>query len=162
MQSTEILGIGLIALSVLLFVLEIKAPGFGALGIGGAVALVAGVFLAFGLTSAALPVLIAATIPLIGVVLFLALLAHRARQNKIVTGDDGMIGLEGKAETDLLPEGKVLVRGELWDAWSPVRLERGQPVRVTGVRGLRLEVSAASPDHAVLQPRSVVRVDEEY
>jgi membrane-bound serine protease (ClpP class) len=106
-------------------------------------------------------VLIAAAIPLLALFSFLAVLAHRARYNKVVTGDAGMIGLEGRAETDLLPEGKVLVRGELWDAWSPMRLERGQPVRVTGVRGLLLEVAAASGHCAVLPPRSVVRADED-
>ena len=73
-----------------------------------------------------------------------------------MTGDVGMIGLEGRAETDLLPEGKVFVRGELWDAVSVGRLERGHPVRVTGVRGLRLEVADAAADPSVPPPRSVV------
>jgi len=161
MSPTETLGIGLLLLSAILFLLEVKTAGFGALGAGGVVALVAGLWLLLGSSPFAIPVLIAAAIPLLALFSFLAVLAHRARNNKVVTGDAGMIGLEGRAETDLLPEGKVLVRGELWDAWSPMRLERGQPVRVTGVRGLLLEVAAASGHRAVLPPRSVVRADED-
>jgi membrane-bound ClpP family serine protease len=55
----------------------------------------------------------------------------------------------------------VIVRGELWDAWSPIRLERGQSVRVTGVRGLTLEVSAASHAQHILPPRSIVGADKD-
>ena len=159
MSPTELMGLGLIIIAVLLFLLEVKVPGFGAVGAGGVVALVAGLILLFGLTTAALPVIAALAVPLVLFFAFLAVLAHRARKRKVVTGDAGMVGLEGQAETALMPEGKVFVRGELWDAWSPVRLERGAPVRVTGVRGLRLEVTAASPDHALRPSVSAVPVD---
>lgn len=160
MSPTDILGLGLLLLSAVLMLLEIKTAGFGAFGIGGVVALIAGLWLLVGSSPYALPVLVVVALPLLAIFAFLAVLAHRARRNKVVTGDAGMIGLEGKAETDLVPDGKVLVRGELWDAWSPVRLERGEPVRVTGVRGLRLEVSAAA-GRRTLAPRSVVTGEED-
>jgi membrane-bound serine protease (ClpP class) len=160
MSPSEFLGVGLVLFSLILFALEVKAPGLGALGAGGLIALVAGLYLLLGASPVALPLLVVAVLPILAVVAFLAVLAHRARQNKIVTGEAGMIGLEGRAETDLLPEGKVFVRGELWDAWSPVRLERGQSVRVVGVRGMRLEVSSADADASLPPPRSVVRFDE--
>jgi len=137
--------------AVLLFLLEIKTPGMGALGGVGAIALVAGILLVFGLSWATLPVALGLAIPLITFFAFLAVLAHRARGNKVVTGEAGMIGLEGMTETELLPEGKVIVRGELWDAVSPVRLPRGHHVRVTGVRGLKLEVSDATGGRLVQQ-----------
>lgn len=161
MSPTELVGLGLIGLSVLFFLLEIKAPGFGVLGAGGIVALLAGLIVLFGLSWATLPFLIAIAVPLIAFFAFMAVLAHRAHQGKVMTGDAGMLGLEGRAETDLLPEGKVMVRGELWDAWSPVRLERGAPVRVTGVRGLKLEVSATSSDRSLAPPSSVVVPDDD-
>lgn len=159
MSPNELIGAGLIGLAVLFFLLEIKIPGFGLLGAGGVVALVAGIVALFGLSWATLPVLIAVAVPLAGLFAFMAVLARRAQQNKVVTGEAGMIGLEGRTETALLPEGKVLVRGELWDAWSPVRLERGAQVRVTGVRGLRLEVSAVGGGRAIPPPRSIVPAD---
>jgi membrane-bound serine protease (ClpP class) len=161
MSPTDTLAIGLLVLSGVLCLLELKTAGFGVIGAAGVVALVAGLWLLVGSSPFAIPVLVAAAVPLIGLFAFLGVIAHRARRNKVVTGDAGMIGLEGRAETDLLPEGKVLVRGELWDAWSPVRLVRGQSVRVTGVRGLRLEVASASGLHASLPPRSVVAADED-
>lgn len=161
MSATETLGIGLLLLSAVLFFLEIKTPGLAAFGVGGLIALVAGLWFVLGSSPFVIPLIVAAAVPILALVAFLAVLAHRARQHKVVTGDAGMIGLEGRAETDLLPDGKVIVRGELWDAWSPVRLERGQPVRVMSVRGLRLEVSAASDHATTIPPRSVVRSDED-
>jgi membrane-bound serine protease (ClpP class) len=159
MGPTELIGFALLFLAVILFLLEIKAPGFGALGVAGTLALVAGLIVLFGLTPATLPILIAIAVPLVGLCAFLAVLAHRARRLKVVTGDAGMVGLEGRAETQLAPEGKVFVRGELWDAWSPVRLEAGTPVLVTGVRGLRLEVTAALPDQTYPKLVSAVSTD---
>ncbi len=159
MSPTELVGLGLIGLAALFFLLEMKIAGFGVLGIGGVVALVAGLVALFGVSWATLPVMIGIAVPLVALFAFMAVLARRAHRGKVVTGDAGMIGLEGRAETALLPEGKVMVRGELWDAWSPVRLERGAPVLVTGVRGLRLEVSAVGAARAVAPPRSVVAAE---
>jgi membrane-bound serine protease (ClpP class) len=143
MSSTEVVGLTLVLLSVLLLLLEVKAPGFGVLGVGGGLALIAGLLLLLGISGASLSVVVALAVPILLLVAFLAVIAHRARRNKVVTGQAGMVGLEGRAETDLLPEGKVIVRGELWDASAPVRLERGQAVKVVGVRGLRLDVVSA-------------------
>ena len=46
----------------------------------------------------------------------------------------------GVAETDLNPEGKVKVRGELWDAVSAAPLRRGRRVKLVGLDGLKLRV----------------------
>jgi membrane-bound serine protease (ClpP class) len=161
MSPTETLGIGLLMLSAVLMLLELKTAGLGAFGAGAVVALVAGAWLLVGSSAVALPIVLVAALPVVALLAFLAVLAHRARRHKVVTGEAGMIGLEGKAETDLLPDGKVLVRGELWSAWSPVRLERGDAVRVTGVRGLRLEVADATGRRAAPAPVSVVVSDED-
>lgn len=159
MSPDELIGVAFILFAFALFVLEVKAPGFGLLGAGGVLSLVAGLLLVFGLSWATVPVLVAVVLPLAVLVAFMAVLAHRAQRSKVITGEGGMIGLEGRAETDLLPEGKVSVRGELWDASSTVRLARGAPVRVTGVRGLRLEVAAVSHDRHLQSPVSAVICD---
>jgi membrane-bound serine protease (ClpP class) len=67
-------------------------------------------------------------------------IALRARRNKVVTGEQGMIGAIGQAETDIDPEGKVLVLGELWNAHARKRVSVGEPVVVRKVEGLELEV----------------------
>jgi membrane-bound serine protease (ClpP class) len=70
-------------------------------------------------------------------------LAFRARRTRIATGVDGMIGLEGYAETPIEPEGRVFVHGELWQARSKVKIATGEGVRVIGINGLTLEVDLA-------------------
>ena len=46
----------------------------------------------------------------------------------------------GEARTDIDPEGKVFVQGELWNAHAPSRVQMGEPVVVRKVEGLELEV----------------------
>jgi membrane-bound serine protease (ClpP class) len=67
-------------------------------------------------------------------------IALKARRNKVVTGGQGMIGETGVARTALSPQGKVFVRGELWNAVASTPLPIGQLVVVRGVDGLVLQV----------------------
>jgi membrane-bound serine protease (ClpP class) len=67
-------------------------------------------------------------------------LAVASRSAKVVTGNAGMLGLVGKAETAVARQGMVFVRGELWKARSETEIARGEPVRVTGIEGLTLVV----------------------
>jgi membrane-bound serine protease (ClpP class) len=70
----------------------------------------------------------------------------RARANKVVTGNRGMLGEAGVVLTALAPAGKIMVRGEYWDATAPAgsTIEPGAKVRVTGVKGLKLDVQPDS------------------
>jgi len=60
-----------------------------------------------------------------------------------------MVGAQGIAKERLAPSGYVQVRGELWKAelmeGSPP-LEKGDRVRVEGVRGLRLVVQPSGEE----------------
>jgi membrane-bound serine protease (ClpP class) len=159
MTSAELMGVLLLIIALLLFILEIKLSGFGLAGIGAIVALIVALIL-LSSSWASLPFLLVGGVMLAGLFIFFAFLAHRATKNRVVTGEAGMIGLEGRVETALLPEGKVSIRGEIWDAWSPVRLERGEAVRVTGIRGLRLEVMAVKLER-ILPPTSVVQTEQD-
>ena len=51
-----------------------------------------------------------------------------------------MIGAVGEAITSLSPNGQVKVDGEIWQAHAPTEIRAGDPVRITGVNGLTLEV----------------------
>lgn len=161
MSPSDVMGIILVLVALLMFGLELKAPGLGILGVAGTIALLGGLVMIFGAAWATLPILLVVALGFSAILGFLAVIAHRARKNKVVTGDSGMVGLEGRAESALAPDGRVLVRGELWDAWSPVRLERGHTVRVTGVRGLRLEVESADRALSAFAPESVVHLEDE-
>jgi membrane protein implicated in regulation of membrane protease activity len=54
-----------------------------------------------------------------------------------------LVGTEGIVEERLAPKGYIRVHGELWQA-EVIRaddsIERGEPVRIRGIKGLRLQV----------------------
>jgi membrane-bound serine protease (ClpP class) len=83
---------------------------------------------------------LAVSVPLGIITAFLMSIAVRARRNKVVTGEQGLVGEIGIAETALLPRGKVFVHGELWDAVSTLSVAAGERVVVRRVDGLTLRV----------------------
>jgi membrane-bound serine protease (ClpP class) len=136
-------GVALLALSIALFVLEAKFASHGILGAGGTVAMILGaVLLVNGPPEMRIHWLtaISVAIPFALITLFLVSIVVRARANKVITGQSGMIDTIGIVQTPLAPEGKILIRGELWDAISPTPADVGAQVRVTSVDGLRLHV----------------------
>lgn len=66
----------------------------------------------------------------------------RARFSTPTIGRDWMVGERGVAEIEFDQDGVVTVRGALWRARSTraARIHPGESVRVTGIRGLVLEV----------------------
>ena len=138
------LGAALLILALTLFVLEAKFTSHGILGIGGAVAMVLGAML---LVNSPLPELrirlstaLALAIPFSLITILLVSLVVQARANKVITGDEGMIGEIGVASTALAPDGMVFVHGEYWKAVAAAPVAPGTRVRVTAIEGLRLSV----------------------
>jgi membrane-bound serine protease (ClpP class) len=78
------------------------------------------------------------------IVIFLVTLVIRAHTRRSVTGQDGLVGLVGKAETDISPEGKVYVHGEIWNARSASPINRGARVKVVQVDGMTVIVETSS------------------
>ena len=127
-----------------LFAAEAKFASHGVLTIGGIALLTLGGLL---LVDAPIPEMrvhlltaLAVSIPLGIITAFLMTIALRARRNKVVTGEQGLLGETGVAQTALSPQGKVFVHGELWDATSSSPLPAGQLVVVRRVDGLTLQV----------------------
>ena len=134
----------LIMAAFVMFALEAKFATHGILGIAGIALMTIGGLL---LVDGPIPEMrvklwtaLAVSIPLGAITVFLMSIALRARRNKIVTGTQGMIGTVGEARTELDPEGKVFVHGELWNAHAPSRVHMGEHVVVRKVDGLELEV----------------------
>ena len=67
-------------------------------------------------------------------------LVLQAQRRRPQTGTEGLVGPAGEAETDLDPEGWVVVQGERWRAVAGDRVARGEKVEVLSVDGLRLRV----------------------
>jgi membrane-bound serine protease (ClpP class) len=139
-------GVALLILAFVLFILETQFASHGVLGIGGAISMVLGALLLIeGPPEVRIRVstALAVTIPFALITFFLVSLVIRARKNKVLTGDLGLVGEIGTARTPLEPLGKVFIHGEYWDAMSEVPLPQGARVRVVAVDGLRLKVEPA-------------------
>ncbi|MGA2200341.1 MAG: nodulation protein NfeD [Terriglobales bacterium] len=127
-----------------LFAAEAKFASHGVLTTGGIVLLTLG---GLFLVDAPIPEMrvhlvtaLAVSIPLGLITAFLMSIAVRARRNKVVTGEQGLIGEIGIAQSTLAPAGKVFVHGELWDAVSTVPIPAGERIVVRQVDGLTLRV----------------------
>ena len=141
-------GVALILTAFILFALEAKFATHGALGIGGIAVMILGALL---LVDGPIPQMriqpvtaIAVSITFGLLTIFLLNIAVRARRGKVVTGEKGLIGELGMAQTTLRPEGKVFVHGEIWNAYCPAGAESGQTVRVSGIHDLVLTVEPVS------------------
>lgn len=127
-----------------LFAAEAKFASHGVLTVGGIVLLTLGGLL---LVDSPIPEMrvhlltaLAVSIPFGLITAFLMTIALKARRNKIVTGEQGLVGETGVVQTALSPQGKVFVHGELWDAIASSPLPAGQMVVVRRVDGLTLQV----------------------
>jgi membrane-bound serine protease (ClpP class) len=138
------LGAALLLLACGFFVLEAKFASHGVLASGGAAAMILGAVM---LIDSPLPEMrihlataVAVTLPFTAITVFLVTLVIRARSAKVVTGKEGMIGESGVAVGDLIPEGRVLVHGEYWNAVATAPLKSGDHLRVTAIDRLKLTV----------------------
>jgi membrane-bound serine protease (ClpP class) len=160
MLPINLIGVLLIAVAIGLFVLEAKVAGFGIFGLGGVVAAVIGSLILIDVPNPELrlpiPLVLAVVIPFAVIMIFVLKLAIRARRAKVTTGTAGMIGLVGRAQTTIAPQGTVFVRGELWRARSRMNIAPGEGVRVKGIDGLMLDVEADAEAAAVPKKASAI------
>lgn len=142
-------GVALIVLGVGLMAAEMFVPSFGALGIGGIVALVVGSLMLFDtdVPGFGVPGQLVLGVGAASGLAFLGVLhlAMRARKRPVVTGVDELLGDPGHAIGAFQGKGKVRVRGEVWQAWSEQPVSDGQAVRVLAVDGLTLRVAPREP-----------------
>jgi membrane-bound serine protease (ClpP class) len=138
-------GLLLLLFGAALLVAELMVPSFGVLGIGGVIALIVGSVMLTDTVpgvQVGLGFVIPTALAFGALVLFLGRLALRAQRAPAVTGAEGMIGREGRAQGRLEPgvPGDVAIHGELWRATAATPVPAGQAVRVTAVAGLTLTV----------------------
>ncbi len=137
-------GLALILFAIVLFIAEIKVVSHGLLSVGGVISLLLGSLMLIESPTEymriSLTVVIPAVIVSAGFFTFAVTKAIRARLQKPTTGMEGLVGEVGIAVTDIDPEGKVLVHGEYWNAFSEERIEKDQKVEVIRVKNLKLQV----------------------
>lgn len=137
-------GIALILLGVALMAGEAFTPSFGILGIGGAIAFVLGGGILIDTDvpqfQVSWPVLAAVAIFSLGLAVAIARLALTARRQEVVSGREELIGSRGTVLDWEEGRGHVFVHSERWRAAGVGSLRAGEPVRVTAIDGLTLEV----------------------
>lgn len=143
-------GVSLIAISLLLFLLEVKVTSFGLLTVGGLICFVLGSLMLFDGPIPDMRVSLGVALPTAVVVatitVFLLSRVIQAHRRQVMTGTAGLVGEIGRALSDLDPDGKVLVHGEYWDARAlGDRIDKGSEVRVESVGDRRIDVRFAGP-----------------
>ncbi len=139
-------GLALIVLGIAFMAAEAFLPAFGALGGGGLVAFVLGSIMLIDdeteLPGFDIPYALIAGVAVAsaGFLVFVLGMLAKSRKRAVVTGREQLVGARGEALADFDGEGWAHVRGERWKVRAPGAVRRGQALRVTGMRGLVLEV----------------------
>jgi membrane-bound serine protease (ClpP class) len=137
-------GIALILFAIILFIAELKVVSHGILAVGGVVSLFIGSLMLFQSPDPSLQISWGVLVPAVTItsLFFIAVIAMalKAQMRKTQGGREGMEGEEGQAMTDVFTEGKVLIKGEYWNARSDVPVARGTKVRVIRVEHLSVKV----------------------
>lgn len=152
-------GLALLLLGVGLMVAEVITPTFGVLGIGGVASFVMGSLMLFDseVPGYQLPIYIIAAFATItaAIIFFVVGMAIRARNSKIVSGVEAMLGAPAIAQGDFASSseagqfhGNVLAFGEIWQADADAPITGGEHLKVCAVDGLILQVEQAPPPEA--------------
>jgi membrane-bound serine protease (ClpP class) len=137
-------GLALLVLGLALMVAEIFVTSFGALGIGGIVAFVAGSLLLYEPATAILPLMMVlpTALGLGAAMLLVGSLALRAQRTEV--SNPGMVGQKGQVTDlsgDLGLEGHLEYHGEIWSFQSVHPVKVGDTVYIHDLDGLVLKVS---------------------
>ena len=140
-------GLFLVVFAMVLFAVEVKVQSHGILALGGVISLLLGsLILLGGDTGAArisLSVIATVTLATVAFFLFVVSAAVKAQRRKPETGEQGLLGEQGTALTDLGLKGQVFVHGEYWAAESDEPITQGTRIIVDRVEGLILKVRKA-------------------
>jgi len=139
-------GLALIVVGIGLMVAEVFTPTFGIMGVGGLVSFVMGSVMLMDTEAPGyqVPFLVigAFAFATAALSMFTIGAAVHARRRPITTGEEGMIGATARALEDFDEAGPVFAFGERWKAESDAPVHKGDKLKVTGVDGLTLKVTA--------------------
>lgn len=148
-------GLIILAISFVLFILDIKAPTHGALTAAGIGTLIWGALVLFNSTGTpsflrvSVPLVVVTSVITAGTFAIAVNFAIRAQRSPIRTGRESLVGRFGYARDKLDPKGQVQVGGETWMAeLAPDQnpLEKGARVRILEIEGIRLIVAATDQE----------------
>jgi membrane-bound serine protease (ClpP class) len=141
-------GIALVGAGVIVMGLDLFVGGTGILSLLGVAVLIAGgvfLFRAPGseLIHVSLGMIAGMAITLGLCFMFFALMITKSLGSKVVTGQQGLLGLDVEITEDLDPEGMVKCHGEVWKAKTKAGpLRQGDLASVVALEGITLIVAA--------------------
>jgi len=137
-------GIALIGLALILFFLEFKVQSYGALTIGGIIAMLLGSLMMIDSTEQIFQISLRVIIPVVFfssvltvIILGLVIKGHK---KQVTTGIEGMIGERIELTARMIDNGTLFLRGEYWRFTSSTDLEPGDKVKVISIDNLVLKV----------------------
>ncbi len=137
-------GLLLIILGLVLLFLEIYTPTFGILTVGGITAFALGGMMLIDRLKMSVGVSAGTIFPsvvlLAAFMFFVVAAVVKSQKKRPATGTQGMLGAEGEAMVKISGSGQVFVHGEIWNARSPEKIEKGRRIRVAEVDGNMLVV----------------------
>jgi membrane-bound serine protease (ClpP class) len=138
-------GLALVALAIIMFVAEVTVVSYGALTIGGIIAMILGSLMLFDvpppLPGLSLWVVVPSTLLVAAFFVFLAGAALKTLSQRPYSGREGLLRKVGVALTPIdQKQGKVFVAGERWDAHSKEPIEQGAEVEIVQMDGMTLLV----------------------
>ena len=144
-------GVLLFILGIVMLILEVTVTSYGLLAIGGITAMILGSLFLINQDFPYYQISWSVILPIVALAAGFTLLVFnfgiRALRRQTPTGSEGMIGRLGSAKTNLTPNGKIFVHGEIWDAVSSVPATAGQPVQITRIEGLTVHVKPVEPEN---------------
>ncbi|MBO4848610.1 MAG: hypothetical protein J5586_05610 [Clostridia bacterium] len=158
--ASNIGGIVLVVIGMILIVVEMLIPGFGAAGVSGGIALIAGLIIGSGnLTEAMFSLLIVVVLlAIMATLIFKSALKGKLSRSPVVLNtaieagstdrDDAemrhLIGLKGTTVTPLRPSGIALIDGKRVDVSSEAEfIDKDVTVEVVSVDGMKVLVKRA-------------------
>ncbi len=145
-------GLALIVFAILLFVADLKVASHGILTVGGLIALILGSMMLIRSDSALEFIQISwsviITCAALSLLFFMFVIGFglRALQSKPTTGSEGLLGEFGEALTQLNPDGRIKVHGEIWNAIAVSgKIPKDARVKIVGLENLTLRVEEARP-----------------
>jgi membrane-bound serine protease (ClpP class) len=149
----NVAGLLLVVLALALFLAEAFTPTFGILTMAGVVSFIIGFLMMFDrpepLFRLSLVYIVPAAILTAGFFVFVVAAGIKAQFRPIRAGREVMIGQVVAASSAIDGKGgHVFIEGESWNAVSEKPVAADQPVEVTGIRGLTLEVRPADGNPA--------------
>ena len=137
-------GLALILFAIILFIAEIKVVSHGLLAVAGVISLLLGSLMLIDTPTDYMRISMSVIIPAVLVsaafFIFAVTKAISARMAKPTTGKEGIIGEIGTVVVSLVPEGKVSIHGEFWNAMADQPVEKGEKVQVLAVTNFILKV----------------------